>query len=97
MNDQEERRAAAIDRINTKRDFRSHAFVYVAVNVLLIIVWAASGAGYFWPIWVIGGWGIGLAVHGWQVYGEKPISEAEILEEMHHVDDPPHRTSPWPR
>jgi class 3 adenylate cyclase len=37
--------------------------VYVLVNVLLIAIWAASGAGYFWPIWPILGWGIGVAGH----------------------------------
>jgi hypothetical protein len=24
----------------------------------MIFIWAASGAGYFWPIWVIGPWGV---------------------------------------
>ena len=28
------------------------------------------------------GWGIGLALHGWGVYGERPITEAEIQREM---------------
>jgi hypothetical protein len=34
--------------------------VYLAVNLVLIVVWAATGAGYFWPIWSILGWGVGL-------------------------------------
>src|SRR5919107_1933492 len=33
---------------------------FVAVNLLLIVIWAATGAGYFWPIWPLLGWGIGL-------------------------------------
>lgn len=33
---------------------------YVLVNVLLVAIWAATGAEYFWPMWVILGWGIGL-------------------------------------
>ncbi len=36
---------------------------YAAVNLLLIVVWAISGAGYFWPIWPLLGWGLGLAKH----------------------------------
>ena len=82
MDYQDERRAAAVARIAEKHDFRNHAFIYFVVNTMLVIIWAASGAGYFWPIWAIGGWGIGLAAHAWRVYGEKPISEAEIIEEM---------------
>jgi hypothetical protein len=49
---------------------------YVVVNVALVIVWALASAGYFWPGWVIGGWGIGLAAHGLSVYMDaRPISE----------------------
>ena len=89
MDQQDERRSAAISRINDKRAFRNHVFVYCAVNALLVVIWDASGAGYFWPIWSIGGWGIGLAAHAWNVYGQKPISEADIVEEMHRRGNPP--------
>ena len=30
------------------------------------------------PIFPIAGWGIGLAANAWDVYGRRPISEAEI-------------------
>ena len=93
MDHDEERRAAAIARITDKRDFRNHALVYCAVNTLLVVIWAASGAGYFWPIWPIAGWGIALALHAWRTFGQKPISEAEINEEMHRAESPPHRPS----
>lgn len=43
---------------------RIHLTFYVLVNALLIGIWAASGGGYFWPIWPILGWGIGVAAHG---------------------------------
>jgi hypothetical protein len=88
MDHDDVRRQVAIDRINSKRDLRNHAVVYCAVNVLLVVIWAASGAGYFWPIWVIGGWGIGLAAHAWRVYGQRPISEAEIDAEVQRLDHP---------
>lgn len=42
---------------------RWHATVYLAVNALLVLIWAATGAGYFWPVWPIAGWGIGLVFH----------------------------------
>jgi class 3 adenylate cyclase len=42
---------------------RIHLAVYVVVNVMLIGIWAASGGGYFWPIWPILGWGIGVGCH----------------------------------
>ena len=44
------------------RRFELHDRVaaYVAVMVLLVVIWALSGAGYFWPMWPALGWGIAL-------------------------------------
>lgn len=78
----DERRAAAIKRVKARRDFRGHVAAYVLVNMLLVGIWALSGGGYFWPVWSILGWGIGLAFHGWSVFFERPISEEEIRREM---------------
>jgi class 3 adenylate cyclase len=44
--------------------FKIHLTLYVLINVLLIGIWAASGGGYFWPVWPILGWGIGVVGHG---------------------------------
>jgi len=82
MDDQTESREVAIKRVKARRDFKTHVVVYVLVNALLVVIWAFSGAGYFWPIWIIAGWGIGLALNAWTVYFEKPISEDEIRREM---------------
>jgi hypothetical protein len=85
--DDQEQRDAAIERIKDKRDFKTHAVSYVVVNLFLIGVWAVSGGGYFWPGWVMAGWGIGLVLHGWQTYrGERPISEEDIQHEMGRSD-----------
>ncbi len=75
-------RKAAVQRLKAKRDFRNHVAIYVIVNALLVVIWAATGAGYFWPIWAIAGWGIGLAFNAWAVFFERPISEEEIRREM---------------
>jgi len=44
----------------TPRRRRPELAAFVAVNLMLIVIWAATGAGYFWPIWPILGWGLGL-------------------------------------
>jgi class 3 adenylate cyclase len=46
-----------------RQSFKINLTLYVLVNVLLIGIWAASGGGYFWPVWPILGWGIGVAGH----------------------------------
>jgi hypothetical protein len=31
---------------------------WAATSVLLVAIWALTGAGYFWPVWPILGWGL---------------------------------------
>src|SRR5665647_3154566 len=61
----EELRRQAIRSIKKKRDFWAHAVAYCIVNIFLIIVWYLTGHGYFWSVWVMGAWGIGLAFNAW--------------------------------
>jgi hypothetical protein len=42
---------------------RIHATAYVSASLAMIAIWAATGAGYFWPVWPMMGWGIGLFSH----------------------------------
>ena len=37
---------------------------FVTVNLVLVMVWALTGGGYFWPAWPILGWGLALAKGG---------------------------------
>ena len=41
---------------------RNHVITYVTIMLFLIAIWAVTGAGYFWPIWPILGWGIGVVL-----------------------------------
>jgi len=85
------RRSAAITRLKAKRDFRADLFAYIVINAVLIGIWAATGAGYFWPMWVLLAWGVGLVFHAWSVWGQKGITEADIQREMQRDEgtDPP--------
>jgi hypothetical protein len=82
---EEELREQAVSRLKKKRDFRGHVFIYVAVNAMLVVIWAITGAHFFWPIFPILGWGIGVAANAWDVYGRKPISEDEIRRETERL------------
>jgi len=75
-------REQAIERLKKRRDFQGHLVAYVVVNAFLWAIWAATGAGYPWPAWVTGGWGIGLLLNAWDVYFRNPISDAEIEREI---------------
>jgi fatty acid desaturase len=41
-----------------RRRGRGELRAFVATSVLLVAIWALTGAGYFWPIWPILGWGL---------------------------------------
>jgi signal transduction histidine kinase len=44
-----------------------HAALTAGVVLLLVVIWALTGAGYFWPIWAILPLGLLLAIHWWVV------------------------------
>ena len=69
-------------RVTDRREFGSHLLVYVVVNVFFIAIWAATSAGYFWPAWVLGGWGIGLVLHGWDAFFRRPVTDADVQAEL---------------
>jgi len=87
MDDHQDRREAAVKRVKARRDFKTHVAAYVIVNLFLIGIWALGDRGFFWPIWVMLAWGIGLAFNAWDVYFRKPISEEEIQREMERGTD----------
>ena len=75
-------REAARRRLRGRRDFVSHFVAYVVVNGFLVAIWAFTGGGYFWPVWVICGWGIGLVLHAWDTFFRRPVTEADIDAEL---------------
>ena len=44
-------------RPDARAEFREHLRTYLSVMALLIVIWALTGMGYFWPVWPILGWG----------------------------------------
>lgn len=76
-------RERAVESLKRKSEFWAHFISYVLVNGFLIVVWAVSGAGFFWPIFPIFGWGIGIAFHAWSAYwGDRGPTEGQIRREM---------------
>ena len=52
-------------RVGAKVVFKIHATTFVCVNILLIGIYFATDRGnYFWPIWILLGWGY-WAIDAW--------------------------------
>lgn len=69
-------------RIVRRRGLITHAVAYFAVNLLLVVIWFFTGAGYFWPGWVIAGWGVGLLLDAASVILQTDITEEQIDREL---------------
>jgi fatty acid desaturase len=69
-------------RVERKRKFRADLVAYVVINAFLVGVWAATGMGYFWPAWVLAGWGVLLLLDAWNVFYRRPVTPADIEEEL---------------
>jgi 2TM domain len=81
----QDRRDRAIARLKKRRDFGAHLFVFLVVNGFLIGVWAFTGAGFFWPVFPMFLWGIGLVLNVWDVYWRRPVSEDQVRREMERM------------
>jgi hypothetical protein len=88
----DESRQAAIQSLRRKRGFWGHCTVYVIVNGMFVMLWLVlgltSGAWFFWPIFPMAGWGIGLALNAVSAFGaaNRPITEAEIQAEIQQLN-----------
>jgi hypothetical protein len=76
--DLEEIRKRAEKKVKKRREFWEHLVAYVAVNLGLWAMWAFSG-GFGegdapWPIWATFGWGIGIVIHFFDVFGSELFS-----------------------
>jgi signal transduction histidine kinase len=50
-----------------RHDLTVHATAYGVVNLALIVIWALTSRGYFWPEWTLIALGLPLAVEAWVV------------------------------
>lgn len=75
-------RAEARRHLEARRKVVADVVSYVAINAFLVFIWFVTGAGYFWPGWVMAGWGLLLALHVWDVLWRRPITEADVDQEI---------------
>lgn len=77
-------RATARTRIEKRRSLQTGMVAYVVVNAFLVAIWAMTGAGYFWPGWIIAGWGVGMVLGFWD-YARGPITDSDIDDELRRM------------
>ena len=72
-------------KVEAKIGFYIHLSVYIAVNILLIIINLSTSTEYYWFKWPLIGWGIAVFFHAMGVFvfsGKSAIKEQMIEKEM---------------
>jgi polyferredoxin len=84
---EDETRRRAIESLKRKRAFRTQVLTWLGFSAIFVGIWAATGADFFWPVFPIGGWGLGIAAQGWSIYGpgSRPLSESDIARESERL------------
>ena len=82
-----ELRDRALKQLKKRRDLGVHVLMYVMVNTFLVTVWAVTSGvdGFFWPMIVMAGWGIGLVANVYDVYFAGDFTEEQVRREMDHL------------
>ena len=81
-------RQRATKRLKKRRDFYGHILVFVLVNAFLTVIWLVTDPhGFFWPIFPIAGWGIGVILNAWDVFRPEEFDEKRIEREMERLQE----------
>ena len=78
-------REQALRSIKRRRDLGAHALSFVLVNGAVWAMWAFTGSGYPWPVWITGIWAIGLVANAWDVYARPPVTEQDVQQEIRRL------------
>jgi len=78
-------RDKAVRRLKKKQDLHAHLLVYAMVNTFIVVIWAVTGGDFFWPVFPIVGWGIGLVMNVWDVYRNEEPTEDQIRREIERL------------
>jgi 2TM domain len=82
-------RDQALRTIKQRRDFHTHLFIYLTINLVVWGVWvvigAMSGSWWPWPLFLTLAWGVGVVANAWDIFLRRPITETELQQEMEHL------------
>jgi hypothetical protein len=70
----------ADERAHARRDALLLTVTGPLVTAILIATWAATGAGYFWPVWPLLGMSIAVLISLYRAFGPLPQAAAGAPE-----------------
>ena len=89
QSEQDAIREFARKRLKRQQDFKQFLYVWAFVSALLTAIWFwTTPESFYWPIFAIGGMGIGAYFQWMEAYGpgmKKVITEADIEAEVERL------------
>lgn len=76
----------AVAQVQRWHDFKAHVGAYLLINAVLIIIWAATGGGTFWPGVSLAAWGLGLSSQHFLNFFS-PITTERVRRELRRGRD----------
>lgn len=67
-------------RVKALKSFYINFSIYIIVNIFLALVNLITSPGRLWFIWVVLGWGIGIAFQAYSVFGKNKLLGADWEE-----------------
>ena len=64
------------------RDFGSQVFAYVIGSIVFIVIWAALGKGFFWPIYPLLVWGLGVSAQHFTMVIRGQITDKDVRRKL---------------
>lgn len=75
-----------VRRMRAKLGFHWHAAIFVMANAAIAAINLRFTPNYLWFVWPLAGWGVGLGLHAFAVYGssgsDPAAIEAQVRAEM---------------
>lgn len=59
----------AFTYVRRLRRFYQHCLRYIVINLILLGINLTLAPHRLWALWVLGGWGLGLALHAFRIFG----------------------------
>ena len=79
-----ELRDRAVEHLKKKRGFYGHLLIFTMFNAGIVAIWAMTSGGFFWPIFPMFFWGIGLVMNAWDVW-HGDFTEEQIAHEVERL------------
>lgn len=80
---QDDRARRARELAQARYGFLWHLPIYIVVNAGLVGIWFFTGRGFFWPVFPLAFWGLGLLGHYLGAY--RTIGQSWIRRETERI------------